>query len=468
MLRTIRTSVFFLVVWLFATSARSQTPNCTPVAGTTETNCVGHVSATGYFLSTGASSGLVLQDRDNSANQFVFYSHAGRARLWRNGPGDLFFFTPTGRMGIGLGVSDPNAPLGFAPAEGPKVDLYTLDAATGSRYGLGLFSVQTGGTPIAVSALYANAAYGSAGSSLGTFDGSTYVPVLTARVNGRVGIGDIEPAAPLHVATPGTGTTIGSNVVATLRSGGTGLDTSLQFSDGTNQAYVDMIAGDLVFATGGSTERMRLTRIGNLSVPSAISTSGASGAYFFHERTSIANPAGWAWYAQGNYARLYRSNSSGETDVMLIDTAGNVTISGNINAKYQDIAEWVPVKESLAPGTVVVLDKTSANTVTASIKPYDTTVAGVISPKPGVILGEAGDDKAMVATTGRVKVRVRATRPIEIGDLLVTSEVAGVAMPSEPIDVAGVAIHRPGTVIGKALEKLESGEGEILVLLSLQ
>jgi hypothetical protein len=41
-------------------------------------------------------------------------------------------------------------------------------------------------------------------------------------------------------------------------------------------------------------------------------------------------------------------------------------------------------------------------------------------------------------------------------------------MKSQPIDIGGVQIHRPGTVIGKALEPLPSGEGEILVLLSLQ
>jgi hypothetical protein len=41
-------------------------------------------------------------------------------------------------------------------------------------------------------------------------------------------------------------------------------------------------------------------------------------------------------------------------------------------------------------------------------------------------------------------------------------------MYSEPIDVAGTRIHRPGTVLGKALESLGGGEGEILVLLSMQ
>jgi hypothetical protein len=44
----------------------------------------------------------------------------------------------------------------------------------------------------------------------------------------------------------------------------------------------------------------------------------------------------------------------------------------------------------------------------------------------------------------------------------------GNAMRSQPRDLGGAPIHRPGTLIGKALEPLEKGVGEILVLLSLQ
>jgi hypothetical protein len=58
--------------------------------------------------------------------------------------------------------------------------------------------------------------------------------------------------------------------------------------------------------------------------------------------------------------------------------------------------------------------------------------------------------------------------PIAIGDLLVTSSKPGVAMKSIPIDLGGTKIHRPGTIIGKALEPLATGEGEILILLSMQ
>jgi hypothetical protein len=43
-----------------------------------------------------------------------------------------------------------------------------------------------------------------------------------------------------------------------------------------------------------------------------------------------------------------------------------------------------------------------------------------------------------------------------------------VAMKSLAVKLGGVEFHRPGTLIGKALEPLESGVGEILVLLSLQ
>jgi hypothetical protein len=152
-----------------------------------------------------------------------------------------------------------------------------------------------------------------------------------------------------------------------------------------------------------------------------------------------------------------------------LDVTGDIKVSGNIAAKYQDVAEWVESTQALAAGTVVALDQTRSNQVIASTQAYDTRVAGVISLQPGITLGEKGEGKVLVATTGRVRIKVDASRgAIKIGDLLVTSDVPGLAMKSQPIDVGGFQIHRPGTLIGKALEPLEKGTGEILVLLSLQ
>jgi hypothetical protein len=150
-------------------------------------------------------------------------------------------------------------------------------------------------------------------------------------------------------------------------------------------------------------------------------------------------------------------------------TVGGTITGGTIQATYQDVAEWVPSAQKLQAGTVVVLDTGRTNHVLASAGAYDTKVAGVVSAEPGVILGVPGENKVKVATTGRVRVKVDASRgAIKVGDLLVTSEVEGVAMKSVPVDLGGVPIHRPGTIIGKALEPLEKGLGEILVLLSLQ
>jgi hypothetical protein len=149
--------------------------------------------------------------------------------------------------------------------------------------------------------------------------------------------------------------------------------------------------------------------------------------------------------------------------------SGDLTVDGNLAAKFQDVAEWVPATSKLSAGTVVVLNPNRENEVMASSHPYDMGVAGVVSANPGIVLGEPSNNKAKIATTGRVKVLVDAgKRAIHIGDLLVTSDKAGMAMKSEPLDLAGVKIHRPGTLIGKALEPLASGQGEILVLLSLQ
>jgi len=152
-----------------------------------------------------------------------------------------------------------------------------------------------------------------------------------------------------------------------------------------------------------------------------------------------------------------------------LHVAGSITVDGNINAKYQDVAEWVESSQELAAGTVVVLDSEKNNQVVASTQSYDSRVAGVISKQPGIALGDRGEGRVLVAATGRVKVKVDATNgPIKIGDLLVTSDKGGFAMKSMPVEFGGVRMHRPGTLIGKALEPLANGTGEILVLLSLQ
>lgn len=260
---------------------------------------------------------------------------------------------------------------------------------------------------------------------------------LLTNTAANVGIGTNSPAAKLHMAgAPAsmlfqhTGALRTSNsvsgIVSFLDSAGTEY---AWFGDGSGS--VNMMS---LFA--GTSHGLSLYSGGNNVIE--IPTSGNVGI-------GVLNPT----------AKLH--------------VAGNIVATGSVAATYQDVAEWVPSRQELEPGTVVVLDTTASNHVIPSHRAYDTSVAGVVSAQPGLILGVGSEDKSKVATFGRVKVKVDASQnPIAIGDLLVSSDKQGVAMKSEAMKMNGRAFHQPGTIIGKALEPLKSGQGEILVLLSLQ
>lgn len=223
---------------------------------------------------------------------------------------------------------------------------------------------------------------------------------------------------------------------------------------------------------------------GSASPSVALKTNGSIGGFFgiastvhsYFTNTDINDLALRTQTLTGKILLGQFGSSSGQTipatvtiSNQHVDVDGTIQASQVIGATYQDVAEWVPSTTKMSPGTVVVVQRGAKNTVMPSAAAYATSVAGVVSEKPGVLLGESSETKAMIATTGRVKVHVDASNgAIEAGDLLVTSNKPGVAMKSQPVDLGGIKIHRPGTLIGKALESLPNGEGDILVLLSLQ
>jgi hypothetical protein len=80
----------------------------------------------------------------------------------------------------------------------------------------------------------------------------------------------------------------------------------------------------------------------------------------------------------GGFDFMNTPNGSTPNTLMSISGGGDVTVSGAINARYQDVAEWVPSTQKLSAGTVVVLDPERINHVVASTTSYDTKVAGVV------------------------------------------------------------------------------------------
>jgi hypothetical protein len=119
-----------------------------------------------------------------------------------------------------------------------------------------------------------------------------------------------------------------------------------------------------------------------------------------------------------------------------------------------DLAERYYTRDaSINEGTVVAIDGSLPAGVQKSTKAYDDQVVGIISTKPGLLLGEeeAGQTgySAIVALAGRVPVKVSTENgPISVGDYLTSSSTPGVAMKAT----------KAGRVIGQALEGYDSPE----------
>ncbi|MDO8583856.1 MAG: hypothetical protein Q7R83_01620, partial [bacterium] len=126
-----------------------------------------------------------------------------------------------------------------------------------------------------------------------------------------------------------------------------------------------------------------------------------------------------------------------------------------------DLAELYYTNDStVAPGDVVVMDPSIQAGVKLTTTPYDRSTLGVISTKPGLIIGEhtgSGGLPVAVALSGRVPVKVTTKNgSIKAGDYLTTSDLPGVAMKAT----------KAGIAIGQALTAFEGpGEGTVVVFI---
>lgn len=147
------------------------------------------------------------------------------------------------------------------------------------------------------------------------------------------------------------------------------------------------------------------------------------------------------------------------------------------NSGSADVAEWVSVSESVEPGDVLELDPNHPGQYRKSRGPCSDLVAGVVSTKPGFVLGTSPstldfgprtddsrsvtENSALLALIGIVPVKVNDEGgPIKAGDLLVTSSTLGCATRWNPVN------NPTCTFVGKALEAMTKEKGVILVLLT--
>ncbi len=155
-------------------------------------------------------------------------------------------------------------------------------------------------------------------------------------------------------------------------------------------------------------------------------------------------------------------SSAASSSATNANAAAEITSAASISqAKAAVLAEFpvlstpVAIAETVEAGELLASEPTRPGVYLRARQLADANVVGIV-------LGNSGQvwtGQAPLALAGAiVACRVDATRaPIEHGDLLIASDLPGMAM-------AAGAAPKLGTVVGKALESLTSGTGTIRVL----
>jgi hypothetical protein len=165
-----------------------------------------------------------------------------------------------------------------------------------------------------------------------------------------------------------------------------------------------------------------------------------------------------------------------------VTAAGTVFADGSYNCGLNsscfnsgigaDLAERIDTTEALHPGDLIEIDPERTDHYRLASTAYSTLVAGIVSTTPGMTMnnndladndeGVRTDTRPLLALVGKVPVKATAEGgAIRPGDLLVASSTPGHAMKAASSPAVG-------SVVGKALEPLDSGSGSIKMLVMLR
>jgi hypothetical protein len=272
----------------------------------------------------------------------------------------------------------------------------------------------------------------------------------------------------------------------------------------------EWIATDPLFQIGNGTahdarhDAFRVDKNGRTSIRPVDASSGLyvygyNSGYngYFYNRIEAENANS---YAYGIYSRVF-SQDSDISDIYSGYFTSNITTSvyhglyaDRREGPSKDLAEYIYDSEgNTVAGDVVVADPDKPESVVLSSTRFQTSVLGVISTAPHMIMGteivldeETGESipgvsATRLALTGRVPVKITEENgPISPGDLLTTSSTPGHAMKWSLMDVSKARDfeelksmlaeneRRRNAVIGKAVSSSASGTGTVMVLISLQ
>lgn len=346
------------------------------------------------------------------------------------GPSERDYTTLTPRQALGTGSSAPPA----APAAGPSCPHNHFGE---SWSGNGVWG------------LYADTINGNLSGAL---FGRTY------GIGSGV-YGDANASSSINMGVLGTSNSSNGYGGKFENSGG-----------GISLYAVNTSGGRAVYAEGnGGGSLNAALRVKNTNTSNGIATYMTSNSGYPTLEIDKVNPGGAAIDLQlfnaGNLnpSHFIAAYDESATLQVLVASSGVIAANGYIDWGA-DIADMLPAVEGLAPGDVLAIGPDGK--LIRTTESYQTSVAGVYSTNPGFIGGHpvsgAIPGTIPLALTGVVPVKVSAENgAIRPGDLLVASSIPGHAMK------AG-ANPPQGTIIGKALEKWDTGTGVINLLAMLQ
>ena len=314
------------------------------------------------------------------------------------------------------------------------------------------------------------------------YDGMTRISVTP---EGDVGVGTVTPLERLQLySAEGARLRIGGNSdgdyadLQLLETSSAGNETgvSLEYDGGTN---------NLDFWAWGLGSKSHLMTVERASGNVGIGTTAPQNRLEVVDSSDDA--AIWAENMGQGFAGVFRKTAGvgaalwvehGGTGNLITASTGSpvfeVRSDGTTSVKVleingADLAERFPLTDSVQPGMVVEIDPDNPGQLRLARGAYNRRVAGVVSGAndlpAGAVLGNLpGHDHAPpIALSGRVwTCCTTAGGPIEPGDLLTTSDRIGCAMKVTDHNAA------QGAVIGKAMTSLETGDGMVLILISLQ
>lgn len=298
---------------------------------------------------------------------------------------------------------------------------------------------------------------------------STTTNILQSIVNGKISTTSLASLAG-GASSTGANTVFSlrqsSNVSTSTSTGAGQADTQLTFAAGANEKWIiqatinhdsngtnpDFAIG--VSAPSGSTCNLDYVFNGNNSSSvtscSILTDTNLSGTNDVTQVTALVSTGATPGNVAINFGRVGIGPSTVQINI------GSTLVAYKLIGA--DLAEVYFAKDTtIEEGDVVALDGTGVSQVVKSNKKYQKNVLGIISTKPGMVIGDVdGEGKAViVGLSGRVPVKVTDKNGvIKAGDFLTASDIPGVAMRATGA----------GQVIGQALTD-DAGTGKVMVFI---